>query len=317
MTFADWVAESAQRYQQQDPATATQRSLVKLFAGANRRTIDRWVGDVWWDRSDWDILVVLDGMRVDVAQEVFGQDNVRSRWSSASTSIDWIQRHFDDQYRSHWRGTAYVTANPFADHDTADAQSADLGEKPLGHFDPVYKRAWAKEPVGTTPPEAVTDAAIDAWRQEDAERMIVHYMQPHQPFRSRPDWEHVYSNLENLTTGVNQGGPDIWLRCRDGEIDAEELWAAYRDNVQWVWDDVQNRLLENVEGDVVLSADHGNGMGEFGAWSHHGGQLAPSVRKVPVIGPIEATDHETITSTAADEQDEWNANEQLDALGYR
>jgi len=316
MTLADWMAETRQRYRDDDPLTATKRSAMKFAVGANRRTADRWVGDVWWGR-EWDVLVILDGARVDVMREVVGSD-VRSTWSAASTSIDWIDRHFADRYRDEWEDAAYVTANPFAAHDNDDARSADLDAKPLGHFDPVYRRAWGEvEGIKTTPPTAVTDAAIRAHRETDCDRLIVHYMQPHQPFRSRPEWENVFSNMENLVRDVTHGGADIWGRCRDGEIDREELWAAYLDNLRWVWQDVTERLLANVDGDVLVTADHGNGMGEWGAWSHRGGQLAPTVRKVPVVGPLAATDLETVQPDVSRGQTDTKVAEQLEALGYR
>jgi len=325
MTLADWMQESRTRYKNHPPTDATVESARALWRGFVRRTIDPRLGRVWWHRGDWDILVVLDAMRVDLAQETFDDHEVGSVWSPASTSIDWIQRHFADEHRQHWQDAAYVTANPFASHDTSHAQSADLDDKDLGHLELVYQHGFGDVGgIKTTPPGTVTDAAIRTWREEDVDRMIVHYMQPHQPFRSRPEWESVYSNLENLAGEVNEGGPDIWHRHRQGEFDRDELWAAYRDNLDWVWADVEGRLLENVEGEVVVTADHGNGMGEWGVWSHPPGSISPQVRQVPVIGPITGRDTESVrpdpqpsADTSSALEREKNVNEQLEALGYK
>lgn len=320
MTFADWLAESVERYRTQPAHVATRRSAQEFWRGAVRRSIDPHLGQTWWERDeDWDVLVVLDAMRVDVADEVIDED-VRGVWSPASTSIDWIERHFADGYRDEWRDTAYVTGNPFAANDAESARSADLDEKRLAHFDPVYKRKWQKDAVGTTPPEAMTEAALSAWARDDVDRLIVHYMQPHQPFRSRPEWEHVYSNLENLTTDVNQGGPDIWKRCRDGELGREDVWEAYRDNVEWVWEEVTEYLLPYLDGDVLVTADHGNGMGEWGVWSHPPATIAPQVRKVPVIAPEEvgfADATPGVDGAETGPQNDSSTVEQLEALGYR
>lgn len=325
MTITDWIAESRTRYGNLPVTDATAESMRALWRGFVRRTIDPRLGTVWWDRDDWDILVVFDAMRVDLARETFDGHEVGSVWSPASTSIDWINRHFADEHREHWQDTAYVTANPFASHDTPHAQSADLDEKDIGHLDCIYQRGF--QDVGgvkTTPPETVTDAAIRAWREEDVDRMIIHYMQPHQPFRSKPEWESVYSNLENLAGEVNEGGPDIWHRHRQGEFEQSELWAAYRDNLEWVWQDVEERLLRNVDGEAIITADHGNGMGEWGTWSHPPGDITPHVRKVPVVGPITAEDTRSVTpdpypsdvtSTAAEHEN--NVSGQLEALGYK
>jgi hypothetical protein len=318
MTFTDWLRETRTRYQTQSIHSATRDSSRAFWRGISRRTIDPYLGSVWWER-DWDVLVVLDGLRVDLARDVV-DDEVASVWSPASTSIDWINRHFADEYRDEWERTAYVTANPFASHDTTDAKSADLHEKNIGYFDPVYERAFGDvDGITTTPPEAVTDAAIYAWRTADVDQMIVHYMQPHQPFIGRSDWESVYSNLENLAGEVNQGGPDVWHRCRDGKLDRNDVWNAYRDNLQWVLDDVESRLLRNVDARAALSADHGNGMGEWGVWSHPPGSIAPAVRKVPVWFR-EASDERTVvppvpeTGETASQADADIS--QLQALGY-
>ncbi len=315
MTFTDWLTETKQRYRTQPPAKATKNSARQLLHGFNRRTVDRAIGVPWWERDDWDVLVVLDGLRVDAARETIDAD-IESVWSPASTSIDWIERHFDERHREHWASAGYVTGNPFAHHDTNHARSADLKDKGLGYLDLVYERAFGEvSGIKTTPPEAITDAAIAAWRREDVDRLIVHYMQPHQPFRSRPDWESVYSNLENLAGEVNEGGPDIWKRCRDGEFSERELWDAYCDNLEWVWEDVQNRLLRNLDADVTVTADHGNGMGEFGVWSHPPGAVAPAVRKVPAWHAT-GVDERTVQPEGSGEATDGDVTDQLEALGY-
>lgn len=324
MTFADWLDETKTRYKTQPVTAATRKSARELGRGFVRRTIDPNLGRVWWTRDDWDILVILDACRVDLARETFPDRNVQAVWSPASTSIDWIQRHFSGEYREHWQDAAYISANPFSDHDTPHAQSADLTSKDLGYLDLVYQHGFQDvDGIKTTPPETVTDAAIHAWRTQDVDRMIVHYMQPHQPFRSKPEWESVYSNLENLAGEVNEGGPDIWHRLRHGEFTHDEVWEAYRDNLEWVWRDVSERLLRNVDGRVLVSSDHGNGMGEWGTWSHPPGDITPHVRRVPVIGPILTEDMREVDPDPQPSDDEStgprpenNVNEQLDALGY-
>lgn len=320
MTFKKWVGETQQRYRTQPITQATKDSFRELLAGGNRRTLDKWIGRTWWSQDNWEVLVILDGARVDVTQSVITEYNVGSTWSPASTSIDWIQRHFDDTNQKYWGSAGYVTANPFAAHNTENAESADLDKKDLGFFNPVYSRAWREvNGINTTPPEDVTDAAISAWREQDIDRLIIHYMQPHQPFRSRPDWASVFTDISDLDTEMNQGRSDIWLRLRDGEIERNELWNAYKDNLVWVWEDVTERLLTNLDASVIITADHGNGMGEWGMWGHQKRQLAPTIRKVPVVGPIKAEDCKTVNPTSVEssvKEIDTDVSTQLDALGY-
>lgn len=316
MTLKDWISDSVQRYRERPFAEATARSMREFAVGASRRTVDPHLGSAWWGRDDWDVLVVMDACRVDLAREALDEP-VGTAVSNASTSIDWIERHFANGHRRHWQDTAYVTANPFADHDADHAKSAELAAKPLGAFEPVYEDAWTREPVGTTPPRAVTERALETWRTADVDRMVVHYMQPHQPFRARPEWESVYSNMEDLATDINRGGPDIWRQVRNGVVDRADAWEAYADNLRWVWAEAHNGLVAGLEDERVLfTSDHGNMLGELGGWGHRGGMLHPAVRVVPVLGPytepIDVADRGADTESAS-----AAAAERLEALGYR
>ncbi|UXF50885.1 MAG: hypothetical protein HQRvContig02_24 [Haloquadratum phage sp.] len=97
---------------------------------------------------------------------------------------------------------------------------------------------------------------------------------------------------------------DVLLPCR--ECGAEIVDAEIRD-----------RLLPGLPADatVAVTADHGNGMGEFGVWSHPPGTIAPAVRRVPVVwheetGPRESVppiDRDAVSTATTD---------QLAALGY-
>jgi len=312
--------------------------------GVNQRTLDGRVGSLWWGRDDWDVLVVMDATRVDLAREVLAEP-VKSVWSPASTSIDWINRTFN-QHPEHAARAGYVTANPFADHDTPGTKSADLADGDLGHFRPLYKTHWqditaeniARERhaetgraavgsgIATVPPDPVTDHGIAAWRQReqlDIDRLVLHYMQPHEPYRSHPEWGSGDSDLlRNLVDPKAEAGSSVWPQVQAGRIPEDELWAAGVDNLHWVLEDVCNRLLSNVDGRVVLTADHGNAMGEWGEWHHPPGALSPACRKVPWLG-VDATDERTarpdidVTADAPIQTTDADTARQLEALGYR
>lgn len=327
MTFADWLNESARRYRTQSPWRATVASAHELRMGATRR-IGLLIGKRIWDRGDWDVLVVLDACRNDLMQSVAPEYDILPNdpghcWSNASCSIDWILRNFS-AHPEHARRSGYITGNPFTDHTADDAPTADLSGDDFAYFAPLYKTEWGAVdggPVETIPPAPLTDQAIAAWRRRDElgmDRLVVHYMQPHQPYRSKPEWTGVNKNLKDLVKTRTKAGACAWQECRQGNIDAEELWTACRDNLRWVLDDVTQRLLQNVDGKVVLTADHGNAMGELGEWGHHPGAIGPAVRKVP-WAPVEAADKRTVTPdvdlqrrTAVDDTIE----SKLDSLGY-
>ncbi len=330
MTFADWVRESKRRYRTDPPIEATRGSLHEVRMGVQRR-IEPAIGSTIWERGDWDVLVILDACRHDLWDDVapeYGLSAGNTAWSNASCSIDWIRRNLaacPDEIEN----VAYVTANPFSDHDAEHAQSADLSDTPLGHFRPLYQSEWeevdTEPPIETVPPERVTDHAIDAWRRRDelgVDRMVVHYMQPHEPFIARPEWSYQDPQdnavLKNLVSEGYQAGTSPWQSMvNSGEVSPEQFWPVYCENLRWVLGDVTERLLNNLDAEeVVVSADHGNGLGEWGEWHHPPGAIGPAVRRVP-WNQVDSTDRQTVQPDVGERQGVDAATEdQLEALGY-
>lgn len=330
MTFHDWLAETKDRYHNQPPLQATKESARAFWRGGVRRTFDPWIGTPVWDRGDWEVLVILDACRVDQLQALAPEynrlpDDVPAVWSNASASIDWIDRNFN-QCPGDAKNAGYITANPFARHSDPDVRSADLCEQTVGHLELLYNEHWQDigNGIETVPPEPVTDHAINAWRNRDElgiDRLVVHYMQPHEPFRSRPEWGNGnHKLLKNLVSDGATAGSSVYPRLQDGDIDLRKFWEAYQDNLEWVLDDVTDRLLENCEANIVVSADHGNGLGEWGSWHHPPGTVMPHVRRVPWL-EVDGTDAETITPEVSAvkprTQTSEIADDQLEALGYK
>jgi hypothetical protein len=147
-------------------------------------------------------------------------------------------------------------------------------------------------------------------------------MQPHEPYRSHPQWGSGDSKLlENLVDEDAEAGSSVWPQAKRGVVSRGALWRAGVDNLRWVLDDIEARLLPNVDGRLVITADHGNAMGEWGEWHHPPGALGPQVRTVPWV-EVDCTDsgteHPTVTLTD-NTTTPVNAttDDQLAALGYR
>lgn len=265
-----------------------------------------------WER-DWDILLVLDACRLDLMKEVAeeysfigGPENVNSLWSIASMSDDWIERTFSEAYRKDVENTAYISGNAFTGKINFPVEPAIMDE--------VWKHEWNYD-INTILARPLTDRAISIWREGNCDRMIVHYMQPHVPFVDRPDLGE-YTEPEEF----GEGFADIWERV-GSELDEEEVWGAYRDNLRHVLDDVE-LLLDNIHADTVaISADHGNAINEFGITGHPSDVLLPSVRRVPWVetsaedsgryAPNYDAEHESDIDTDVD------VGERLKHLGYR
>lgn len=222
-----------------------------------------------YDR-DWDVLVVLDACRPDLLSELVPDYEflppVRAVRSTGSTSEEWLRKTFTPEYAAEMARTAHVTGNPFS--------ASYLDASDFAALDEVWRHAWDEE-LGTIPPEPLTETAIYRWRTGDYDRMVVHYMQPHFPSIPRPEYGSAI-RLDN----VGEKWESVWDQLRKGRVGREEVWEAYRANLEHVLDSVE-RLITSIDTDrLVISADHGN---SFGSWGFYGHPAAPidAIRRVP------------------------------------
>lgn len=260
MSLFDWVRESKQRYRERG-GEGLRESARELHVGAARRL--EWIydpGEPIWTR-DWDLLIVLDAARYDLMTEVVEEydyvEHLEPFYSAASQSARWMQINFAPEHYERMRETIYVTGNPRTDEHLAEPES-------FLQFDDVWKYAW-DEDRGTILPGPITDRAIALHREHRPERMIIHYMQPHYPMVPEPF----------------ESDEKVWNLLRDGKVEREEVWRRYRDNLRYVLDALPT-LLNSVDAEnAVITADHGNLVGELGLYGHFGRVPHPSLRKVP------------------------------------
>ncbi|QCC60914.1 hypothetical protein DVR14_14310 [Natrinema thermotolerans] len=155
----------------------------------------------------------------------------------------------------------------------------------------------------------MTDRGIDVVRNEDFERVILHYLQPHPPYMARA--------LE-ADRPLHEHERDWWGYLGDTG-DKETVWETYLDELRYVLDDVE-LLLENMDAErVAITADHGEAFGEYWEFGHKTGSMHPKVRTVPWV-ETSATDTGTYTPEfeAPQENDaDGTLSEQLEALGYK
>lgn len=254
---------------------------------------------------EWDVLIVLDACRTDLMREVQSEfaflEDLRTIWSVGSVTKEWMSETFRAEFAEEMARTAYICGNPHS--------STSLDESAFYLLDETWRRAWDR----TIPPRALTDSAIEVWREQRPPRMIVHYMQPHCPFIPWGD-EAQAKSVENFG---NQDTKDVWQRLRDRELTREHVWDGYRENLRVVLEDVE-LLLDNLDAaDVVITSDHGNALGEWGIYGHKPSLPFRCLREVPWV-------RTTAVDTGAHEPDyeyqdslEVTTTEQLEALGYR
>jgi len=233
---------------------------------------------------EWDVLVVLDACRADalraVAPEFDFLDRVDSMRSVGSSSSEWLENTFVGHPET--ARTVMVTGNTWTDrYLDADAFAA---------LDEVWKYAWDDD-LGTVPAAAITGRTVAHARERAPERLVAHYMQPHHPFV--PDPVAGDDGLARTGSHSNTGNP--WVLLRRGEISVERVRRAYQANLRHVLAAVAT-LLENVEGRVAITADHGNLFGEWGLYGHPMETPVPALLAVP-WAETRGTDRGTRTPT--------------------
>lgn len=259
---------------------------------------------------EWDILVILDACRYDLFEtfgpkhEVYDRfESVEPVYSCASATPEWLAKTFEEAPDEFVAGTYYISSTGFIREVDADR---------LRGVDEVWDYAVDPE-YGVTRPEAVTNAGIRAFREEEADRYVVHYVQPHAPFL------HCPGKYDAVGNGGMGGTQNVWDGLQAGRFDRDEIWEDYGRNLLRVLDEVET-LLRNVEGRVVVTADHGNAMGEWGIYGHPRDVPLPVIKRVPWAvaqgqgdHDYEVEDRESIATGLG----EHDLREHLRALGYR
>ena len=211
------------------------------------RFLHRVVGDVWFRRvrgndgeyvmaRDWDNLLLLDACRLDLYRQVANPDAdaIRSR---GSATPEWVRENFVGRS---FPDTVYVTANPYVSIITDDEFHA--------RYD-VWDDAWDDE-AETVRPDTLAERTRAIAADHPDKRLIVHFMQPHQPF--------VDSDLPGSFWNVDESP---WTAMQDDGVDASAILRAYADNLRLAYP-VARELGMDLPGKSVITADHGNMLGE-------------------------------------------------------
>jgi hypothetical protein len=309
----------------------------------------------------WDHLILLDACRFDYFEQVYpayltGQ--LGRRISVGSYTPEWRDRSFPGKYDD----VVYVSSNPYI--NSVMPLKGFLGRDHFHRVIDVWKFGW-DDRRGTVPPDKVTRAAIAALREHPGKRLIVHYLQPHAPYLCLdpgqggfpvPDVAggRVLSGLKSGTrSGIRMallgkltriarlahllgGSPDLKIRellrmppaspldAARRSLGDEGLRRAYRANLQMVLEEVAG-LIKYMSGRIVVTADHGEMLGEEGYYSHPGMLRHPLLIEIPWLrvdrdrpkpSPARAAPGEECPPEGGDPEDEEAIRKRLQGLGY-
>ncbi|WP_135822875.1 alkaline phosphatase family protein [Halostella litorea] len=262
--------------------------------------------------EDWDTLLLLDACRYDMFRRIHAlPGRLEARESKGSHTSEFLAANFGGRTL---RDTVYVTASPqlYRRRDELDVEFHDVVN--------VWREAGWDEDHGTVRPETMAEHVRRAVEEYPQKRIIGHFLQPHYPFLDADD------RLNARRFGDDEGAADVWGELMRGRLDAtgEEVWRAYVRNLTAVLPVIEE-LLAELDGRTVVTADHGNMVGERASpvpireWGHPPGVYTDQLVRVPWLVYEHGPRREITEGTAegaADAVADDVVEDRLRQLGY-
>lgn len=279
--------------------------------------------------KNWDLLIVLDTCRPDALEELSDEysfiNDFSEYWSVGGDSWEWIANTFDCRFLNIIQNTAYITSNPnsktvlenqFENNHNDEAIERKkvnrlmkygdfnlITTDQLGKYRSLYKQGIDQNHGMYPSPRTVTDHGIATDRNNDFNRIILHYMPPH--------WPYLAFRQEDTDTG--EGSKEINIKIKGKSRGFS--WEAYLDNLRWGLDEVKIVLQNMDRENVIITADHGESFSEYFP-RHLSGSINPKVRKVPWLVTT-ANDSRSYEPDVKINESQYSADEIMDALGYK
>lgn len=272
--------------------------LRKAYLGLLREGFSRFStsSDVRVVEKEWKNLIILDACRFDdiLQHKNMIEGKLTKIESLGSNTPEWIEKNFSNDCSD----IVCIAGNPYYSKEKI---LKIVGKNPFHHIEDVWDYGWDEE-LGTVPPNEITQAALEMEEKFPEKRMLIHYMQPHFPFLTRPDiterahplWEdpNKRSGLKNnIILRISSMFPKLkglwkhssaWNLIKEGEIGINEFKKLHHENLKIVLKEAKE-LANEMEGKSVISSDHGEMFGEFWVYGHPRGIRFSQLIEVPWI----------------------------------
>ena len=269
-------------------------------------------------------LIILDSCRYDMFKTTYADfldGELSPVWSSGRWTGEYIHNMWDEYHDLTYVNAAPVVSNFYF-------KNRGIGANPEKYFKEIiqiWETGWDDE-LGTTPAEEVTDAALQVVANTAQPRIVAHYIQPHFPYVGdyRPDaLKGGYAHIRERADAEGERMTDQWIaRVEAGDLTNEEIKRAYKANLEYVLGEVQ-RLIRALDCPVVVTADHGEHLGEDGRYLHE--ESSKYTRTVPwfrVESTVGASDEDPLAELREPEDgeaqrvDDDTVEQRLADLGY-
>lgn len=231
--------------------------------------------------GDWDNLIILDACRYDYfADEYpkFLEGTLRKLRSPASWTYAWLTKMFDEKYND----IRFYSSHPGVNSRGVGRAMGYIGADHFSDIVDVWDFGWDGE-LGTVHPKTLTDVVLkDLKSGKTGKKNIIWYVQPHAPWIGKTKLAGFRKDWNDKAVLV-----DIKKKIASGEITQEEFERAYRDNLRLALEYVAE-LVPHLNGKTVVSADHGELLGEWGYYTHPSFFIHKNLRTVPWLEVTES-----------------------------
>jgi len=264
--------------------------------------------------SEWDTLILLDACRYDYFKNVYEEylsGKLQKRKSIASRTGPWLRRNFGEGNHNE---IVYVSSTPQI-NSTGTEVTHGFDPSVFHKVVDVWDWGW-KDELNTVLPKTTAKATRNARAKYPGKRIISHFNQPHIPYISLgPLSESNPPGIERARRSRGRERPFLkGIRHRIGEMLAsvfgrrfvaelgrfldirhptvsgaeriarkygnDKLHEAYEDNLRRALESVSS-LVTALPGSIIVTADHGELLGDDGTYGHPGWSEHPKLREVP------------------------------------
>ncbi len=264
-------------------------------------------------QEDWDNLIILDACRFDVFKDNnILKGNLKAIESVGPCTPQWIKGTFINNLDK-CSDIVYYAGCPYA----ADRFFKKLlGKNPFHKVYELFINLW--HPIyKTVLPQDMNRVVVNTSDQFKNKKKIIHYIQPHHPFISKPEWIlESWSGKRNEALGGDYKHEKcVWTLLKERKISKEDAWEAYVENFKIVIKEVE-LLLPYLKGKTIITADHGNGFMEkwngMNILAHPNGVFAPILLNVPYF-EVDMNEYKSIDLKKSEED---MIQDRLKSLGY-
>lgn len=241
------------------------------------------------DETEWDNLLILDACRYDAFEKFYPRylkGELTKTQALSSCTETWLAKN--------WRGyydLTYVSGNPYVnsagvpirkyDNDKGGIMNNYIAKDHFKRVIDVWDFGWDTQ-LNTVPPKAMNDAILKLTSRTD---LVAHYVQPHWPYigktrvitgsgqRLRANVRRNFYPTKPLEKYTPQGTP------KNPQFVAQNR-RAYEDNLKLVLSWVAI-VTPHLKGTTIISADHGELLGESNLFNHPCFFDHPLLRTVP------------------------------------